>query len=412
MKVLVFHGYTQSGPFFQRKTLRLQKHLQKAFPGTAFVFPTAPVQLKPSDLTDGRHEKVLSGDSDVGALPDILQRSSPGDDVENYAWFKLHHTQEPPDGLLQSLNMLADVLKKEGPFDGVIGFSQGSALAGLIASLLEGPARREAFKRHLALYPTSFPYPEPFKNLKHPPLKFGVTYGTYMGLGKTYSAFYEDPLIETPFCHFQGLYDPVVGTEMREAVKNARIGSNRCYRIVHPGAHIVPLDLPYMDAVVDLIRGGELQDSTLRLPLSATTIEDSQLPSRHELNQHPTNLPFSTASELYSSMKTDNALTWSGSLSDLKRNLLPKMPVSSSVSACTTASSTFTSIFTRKPVSETSLSTRRSTKKQRRKFKTLFGTSRVGSIVCSREPCHTMTSVFYVTLTISHDAMSCSRSPK
>ena len=79
------------------------------------MFPTAPIKLKPSELTDARHEKVLSGDGDVGALQNILQRSNPGDDVETYAWFKLHDTQEPPDGLLQSLDMLANVLKKKAP---------------------------------------------------------------------------------------------------------------------------------------------------------------------------------------------------------------------------------------------------------------------------------------------------------
>ncbi len=165
---MVLHGYTQNGHFFERKTLRLQRHLQNAFPGTTFVFPTAPIKLKPWELTDGRHDGPLERDENLENMQNSLREPKAVHDVDACAWFKLHNTQEPVFGLTQSLDLLAGVLREEGPFDGMIGFSQGSALVGLVASLLEGPARKEAFDRHLRHFPESMSYPEAFKTLVHP----------------------------------------------------------------------------------------------------------------------------------------------------------------------------------------------------------------------------------------------------
>lgn len=55
IKILFLHGYTQSGPSFHAKTRALEKAILKALPtGSSLHFPTAPHQLQPSDLPDGR----------------------------------------------------------------------------------------------------------------------------------------------------------------------------------------------------------------------------------------------------------------------------------------------------------------------------------------------------------------------
>ena len=251
VKILALHGYTQSGPGFQRKIHRLQSHLENIFPGVQFCFPTGVVRLRPSEKALGLSSR-LSGPAASDDSPDPDDKPDP-DDIDAYAWHTLHDARDPPTGFVESLNTLADVLRTEGPFDGILGFSQGALLAVMVASLLEGEPRRKAFKRAQEDFPESFPYPPSFEILEHPPLKFGITYGALMGRGKKYAAFYNNPFIQTPFIHFCGCWDPVVGIDMAQAVVDARIGGDKCIRITHPGAHIVPVGVKYLNAVSNFI---------------------------------------------------------------------------------------------------------------------------------------------------------------
>ncbi|KAL4953554.1 serine hydrolase-domain-containing protein [Aspergillus filifer] len=253
MRILCLHGHTQTGPVFERKTYRLQQHIKKAFPGTSFYFPTGAIAYKVSDRLD-YHEEIQRERSDTFKDPD---------EIDTHAWFRLHQ-EEPPIGLLDSINRVAEILRTEGPFDGILCFSQGSVVGGMVASLLEGPARRQRFEEYALEYPDAVRFPEPYKTLDHPPFKFGITYGAYMGRSPVFSAFY-NPIIETPFMHFMGEFDPVVPTDMAEAVDRARIGGARRRKMMHPGAHAIPIGDVYHEAVVDFIRSAA-EDSYFGLP--------------------------------------------------------------------------------------------------------------------------------------------------
>ncbi|KAL4772860.1 serine hydrolase-domain-containing protein [Aspergillus nidulans var. acristatus] len=243
MRILFFHGHTQTGFVFERKTVRLREHIQRAYPGSTFFFPTGPIAYKVSDRLD--------------YLSDIQRERSENfkdpDLIETHAWFRLFE-DDPPRGLLESLDIAAEILRREGPFDGVICFSQGSVVGSMMASLLEGPRRRQRFDEYAASFPGAVQYPESYKNLNHPPLKFGITYGAYMGTNPVFNAFYSEPLIETPFLHFMGEFDPVVPSEMVAAVDRAQIGGSRRRKVMHPGAHAIPVGDRYHEAVVDFIR--------------------------------------------------------------------------------------------------------------------------------------------------------------
>src|SRR5689334_12835867 len=63
LKILMLHGYTQSGPLFRAKTRALEKNLSKAFPqGVQLEYPTAPLRLSPADLPDA---STVAGEDDV-----------------------------------------------------------------------------------------------------------------------------------------------------------------------------------------------------------------------------------------------------------------------------------------------------------------------------------------------------------
>ncbi len=71
------------------------------------------------------------------------------DGLDAWGWWRKTAAGDeaaPYSGFARGLDALAAVLAQQGPFDGVIGFSQGGAAAAMLASLLE-PGRRQAFVR-------------------------------------------------------------------------------------------------------------------------------------------------------------------------------------------------------------------------------------------------------------------------
>ena len=98
-------------------------------------------------------------------------------------------------------------------------------------------------------------FPEPFEGLKHPPLRFAVSYSGFVAPGERYGAFYE-PKITTPVCHFVGSLDTVVSEERTDALVDATGGSGqeKATVVVHPGGHFVPAGRQYLDAVVGFIQ--------------------------------------------------------------------------------------------------------------------------------------------------------------
>jgi hypothetical protein len=240
MKVLMLHGFTQNSWTFQRKLRRLTERLHKTFPDTELVWPEGQILLNPSDIPGTNYERqTVEG-------PEIR------------AWFHLQNMEaleDPKSGLLEGINMLVEVLQREGPFDGVIGFSQGTVLAAILASLLQGKTRLDAFQRAGQTYPHIMPYPEAFTKIRHPPFKFGILYAGRVLASPTTVFFdwlYEDPPIDTSFCHFVGKWDPMVDHHEREAVLT-RLCGGQSRTITHGGGHFVPVDDGAISHVVDFI---------------------------------------------------------------------------------------------------------------------------------------------------------------
>ncbi|KAJ4358164.1 uncharacterized protein N0V89_002743 [Didymosphaeria variabile] len=247
IKILMIHGFTQSGSNFHAKTRALEKNLQKAFPaGIALSYPTAPIRLAHADIPFPT------------AAAEAKENGEP-EETDAWAWWRRKGDGEPYvyEGIELGLEALARVLKEEGPFDGVIGFSQGGAMAAMVASLLE-PERRKAFER---LYPEGgMSYPQSFEadtgyieETIHPPLKFAVSYSGFAARGvELYRGFYE-PKITTPMLHFIGTLDTVV-EEARSLALVERCVETKGRVVHHPGGHFVTLQKTYVAALVGFIK--------------------------------------------------------------------------------------------------------------------------------------------------------------
>ena len=187
--------------------------------------------------------------------------------VEAYGWWKRkdritkdgegHEATETVivyEGIEAGLSRIAEYIRAEGPFDGIIGFSQGAAAAAMVASLLEGQARKEAFDKAEAH--GGMPYPSSFlgdvSGHVQGPLKFAVCYSGFKAPGKLYSGFYE-PQIRTKVLNVLGQVDVVVD-EVRglQLVGVCEGGEERA--VVHPGGHFVPSQKPWLDAVVGFVK--------------------------------------------------------------------------------------------------------------------------------------------------------------
>ncbi|OJJ43451.1 hypothetical protein ASPZODRAFT_136316 [Penicilliopsis zonata CBS 506.65] len=262
LKILMLHGFTQSGSLFHAKSRALTKHIQKNFPlhEVVPVYPTGPIRLDPADIPGYTPSEGADG-----------QEKDQAEQMEAYGWFRRSNAGNPPLylGLEDGLASVAEVLRKEGPFDGVIGFSQGAAMAAMVASLLE-TGRKQAFDYFSSDATIAskgfdvpdnkpvagFTFPPSFDSSFHPPFKFAICYSGFRSPGPRYRAFYERPALQTPILHVLGSLDAVVEESRSRALIEACAGDpEKEGRIVnHPGGHFLPSQRPYLDAAVRFIR--------------------------------------------------------------------------------------------------------------------------------------------------------------
>ncbi|TIA30699.1 FSH1-domain-containing protein [Aureobasidium pullulans] len=235
LKILMLHGYTQSGPLFQAKTQRVKKLLEKSLAsspiktespisGVELFYPTGPFKVTSADMKGVEVREEANG------------------------WWKLRERGEMQEGVEEGLARVAGVLREHGPMDGVMGFSQGAALAAMVTSLLE-TGRSESF----AKVTDGMPFPQTFAELQHPPLKFGVCFSGLLNKHAKYAAFYE-PKIQTPVLHVLGSMDTIVEESESLALADRCEDGGASMVIRHAGTHTVPTSERDIAAVIQFIR--------------------------------------------------------------------------------------------------------------------------------------------------------------
>ncbi|KAK9448144.1 serine hydrolase FSH [Limtongia smithiae] len=198
-KILFLHGFTQSGTLFYKKTSALRKVLSKNGGHTA-LYPTAPIKLSVPDSADPEERATLQGQ---------------GIDDDSYAWWTKDDDRLEYEGIDKTWEFLTEYIRTEGPFVGVIGFSQGAALAAMLCTQIT------------TLVP------------EHGPLKFAVLYSGFRSPLPQHADMYTPPISTTPTLHVLGSVDTVVSEERSIALWNACDSAARTmYR--HPGGHFVP----------------------------------------------------------------------------------------------------------------------------------------------------------------------------
>lgn len=224
----MLHGFVQSGKIFSSKTGGLRKSLKKM--GYELYYPTAPLtvdkqmikKLHRSENEDGKEEIDIASEFSTSNTTDDLNgwyiRDGPG-----LSDFKVEQI---------TLDYLHDYVVQNGPFEGLVGFSQGAGLAGYLLTNFNGI---------LNLSPE-----------QQPPLKFFISFSGFKFEPKRFQKSYIKK-VSVPSLHVQGELDTVV-TEARSGALFDCFEENSRALLKHPGGHFVPNSKPFVMQVCGWIQ--------------------------------------------------------------------------------------------------------------------------------------------------------------
>lgn len=200
-KVLMLHGLAQTGPYFQSKTKNFRTALEAM--GYELLYPTAPNRYPSADIPTSLLDSVATEPNSNEVVAWIEN------DEVNHTYFLPESTKI----------FLHDYIVENGPFDGLVGFSQGAGVAGYLATDLN---------TLLDLSPE-----------EQPTLKFFMSFSGFRFVPEIYQKQYNDHPISIPSLHVKGELDTVTEPWKIEALFNSCDEDKRTL-LVHGGGHFVP----------------------------------------------------------------------------------------------------------------------------------------------------------------------------
>lgn len=216
LRILCIHGYRQNGNSFREKTGALRKLLKKQ---VELVYISAPHQVSAiQNETNQEPEKACGGDEDQKGwwFSNVQARS-----------FNAQEECESSLGLEESVETVRTAVKELGPFDGILGFSQGAALVAMLCALQEQKL-------------------EPDFNLR-----FAILVAGFCSACSQHQRFYEGPAITIPSLHVFGRDDRVIPEKMSQDLLPTFDGVQT---LVHPGGHFIPAASSHRQTYQDFLK--------------------------------------------------------------------------------------------------------------------------------------------------------------
>jgi hypothetical protein len=226
-KILALHGVAQSGPVFINR--RINTIVDTLAPvGYDIIHLTAPFDIAGTAYINARQHDWV-----------------PGDDERS--WWETDDATGSHSGIETAFALLGETLRTNGPFVGVLGFSQGGCAAASLAAMLE-PARR------------GHPLVKKYMPSWHPPLDFFIMFSGNPYRHPTEQVhwlFYpeggRDNMIGTKALAFYGQKEWARDQSQRE---RQAFFISRCADVTvmaHPWKHTVPRTQEYADVVRDFV---------------------------------------------------------------------------------------------------------------------------------------------------------------
>ncbi|XP_029923888.1 esterase OVCA2 [Myripristis murdjan] len=218
LRILCIHGYRQTGGSFRDKTGALRKLLKKQ---VELVYMTAPHRVPPAG-TEAQEKESGSGSAPEG---DADPRGWWFSDIQARS-FSAQQQCEESLGLDESLRAVRQAVKDQGPFDGILGFSQGAALVAMLCSLQEQNMEPDF----------SF--------------RFAIVVAGFRSACEEHQKFYSAPL-SIPSLHVFGLEDRVIPDSMSRSLlptfQDPQV-------LTHPGGHFVPAASAHRQTYQDFLK--------------------------------------------------------------------------------------------------------------------------------------------------------------
>ncbi|XP_021447303.2 esterase OVCA2 isoform X2 [Oncorhynchus mykiss] len=203
LRILCIHGYRQNSGSFREKTGALRKLLKKY---VELVYMSAPHRVPQTGDAQGKENEVGPG----------------GDEAPRGWWFSDTQARsfdagqqcQASLGLEESVEAVRTAVKDLGPFDGVLGFSQGAALVAMLCSIQE-------------------------QNLEPQfQFRFAILVAGFRSACLEHQGFYGSPApLAIPSLHVFGQEDQVISDRMsRELLPLFQ----EPQVLTHPGGHFVP----------------------------------------------------------------------------------------------------------------------------------------------------------------------------
>mmetsp|Transcript_19807 Transcript_19807/g.42847 ORF Transcript_19807/g.42847 Transcript_19807/m.42847 type:complete len:228 (+) Transcript_19807:3-686(+) len=216
-RLLCLHGFAQNKELFEASLIRLGPKLQKYF---ELVIPEAPILLTRPEV-----EHVWK----TRNIPDCIPIT------RHFTWWRKLEPASPPSETYEGFDLVQDLLEArvmEGHFVGALGFSQGGALATILAGMQTTGALDLGLKFCIPI-------------CSHVPSDRSLFPGTQVPL-PAFVISYEQDL------HFEGTDTGAVKTH--RALVDAFTPATREEALLPGKMHQIPPDAEVIDRIVDFAR--------------------------------------------------------------------------------------------------------------------------------------------------------------
>ncbi|WPK24894.1 hypothetical protein PUMCH_002193 [Australozyma saopauloensis] len=243
-KLLCLPGFLQSGSIFAEKSSGLRKTLSKKF-GYELTYIDPPVTISSLDKLQ------------FPLAPTAEEAQEKWKDVEkancNRCWW-IPEGSDPYVGFNQSLETVVNYIKENGPYDGIVGFSQGAAMAAIVANSIERLLPEHGPFRVAVLF-SSFAFVQPLDssvNLSdlHSLVSDMSQYTKMVKLYEGMEQYFTPGSSHTKFISVMGSQDmvvPAIRTEYFHALYP------EIEVVQHDGGHYVPNKKAFLTPLVELI---------------------------------------------------------------------------------------------------------------------------------------------------------------
>lgn len=244
-KFLCLPGYLQTGKVFAEKSSGIRKLLTKKL-NYELDYIDPPIKVEKEQLP-----------FQLAATEEEVNEKWSGivDQDLNRCWWHAHNNNY--EGFDESLNYVINHIKEHGPYDGIIGFSQGAAMSAIVTnSVAKLVPSNGPFKVSVLFSSFAFVLPKAPEdadaNLGYNDESLDV-YTSKVKLNEKYADYFTTPEnFDTTVLSVYGSEDGVV-PPVRVQYLNKLFGDN-LKEFKHEGGHFLPNKKPFLNPMVDTIK--------------------------------------------------------------------------------------------------------------------------------------------------------------